>query len=440
MTRMLRYAKRVGSDFKQVFLILPMLAAFLAPEAASGQDFAIRDVRVFDGQRVIESATVLVRAGVIETVAVDAPVPASLEVVDGTGKTLLPGFIDSHTHSSGDALEQMLALGVTTALDMFTEHTWAAARRKEQASGQAVARADLFSAGTLITAPGGHGTQFGLEIPTITSASEARVFVDARIAEGSDYIKVIYGRRPEPYEDESIDADTLRAVIDAAHQRGKKVVVHAHLLDGARDAVTAGADGLAHLFADRVPEQRLVDEIVERGVFVITTLSVVSGMAGQPIASGLASHPRIAPYLRPDQIDRLTMEPRPSPAVFFDWNASVATLQALHQRSVTIIAGSDAPAMPTVYGASVHRELELLTEAGFSPVEALTSATAAPARVFELHDRGRIAPGLRADLLLVEGDPTFDVTATRNILAVWKQGREFDRDAFQVGLSRGQEQ
>ncbi len=88
-------------------------------------------------------------------------------------------------------------------------------------------------------------------------------------------------------------------------------------------------------------------------------------------------------------------------------------------------------------GASIHRELELLVQAGLSPTAALRAATSVPARVFGLEDRGRIAPGLRADLLLVEGDPTVDILATRNIIAIWKHGEQFDREVYRRALDAG---
>ena len=101
-----------------------------------------------------------------------------------------------------------------------------------------------------------------------------------------------------------------------------------------------------------------------------------------------------------------------------------------------ILAGTDAPNPGTAHGASIHRELELLVRAGLSPLEALRAATSVPARAFALHDRGRIAPGLRADLVLVDGDPTRDILATRNIVAIWKLGRIVDRESYRAELGR----
>lgn len=127
---------------------------------------------MFDGERVIPRASVLVRDQKIVSVGVDVTTPAGVEVIPGEGRTLLPGLIDAHTHAFGDALERALVFGVTTELDMFTEHRFAAQMRAEQQSPQgAPRRADLLSAGTLVTAPGGHGTEYGMKIPTIAAAS-----------------------------------------------------------------------------------------------------------------------------------------------------------------------------------------------------------------------------------------------------------------------------
>jgi imidazolonepropionase-like amidohydrolase len=102
-------------------------------------------------------------------------------------------------------------------------------------------------------------------------------------------------------------------------------------------------------------------------------------------------------------------------------------IKQLVNAGVPILAGTDAPVQGTTYGATLHEELRLLVGAGLSPTQALTAATEASAKIFHLEDRGRIAAGLRADLVLVEGDPTKDITATENIVAIWKKGVPVDR-------------
>jgi hypothetical protein len=112
---------------------------------------------------------------------------------------------------------------------------------------------------------------------------------------------------------------------------------------------------------------------------------------------------------------------------------------ALHRAGVPLLASTDAPNPGTVHGVSLHDELALLVEAGLSPAAALTAATAAPADAFHLDDRGRVAAGKRADLVLVRGDPTADITATRAIVAVWKAGARVDRDARAAEVTRARE-
>jgi imidazolonepropionase-like amidohydrolase len=102
-------------------------------------------------------------------------------------------------------------------------------------------------------------------------------------------------------------------------------------------------------------------------------------------------------------------------------------VRQLAGKHVPVLAGTDAPSPGQTYGASLHGELALLVGAGLSATQALAAATSAPARAFGLGDRGRIGPGLRADLVLVDGDPTKDLSATRRIVAIWKRGVRVDR-------------
>jgi imidazolonepropionase-like amidohydrolase len=350
--------------------------AGIAGELPSGS-FVVRDARVFDGSRVMEKATVVVENGKIAALGRDLAAPAGLPVVDGAGRTLLPGLIDAHTHAFGNALQEALQFGVTTELDMFTDHQYARRIKAEQAAGRDLDIADLRSAGTLITAPRGHGTEYGIAIPTITGPQEAQAFVDARIAEGSDYIKIVY---TVPLPLPTISKETLAAVVEAAHRRGKLAVVHINSRQGAEDAIAAGADGLAHLFSDRAPAPDFGQFAAAHHVFVVPTLTVLPELkyAGE-------------------------------------------ALRQLKAAGVPILAGTDAP-NASGHGAGLHGELALLVAAGLTPLEALRAATSASASAFHLGDRGVIAVGARADLLLVDGDPTTRIESTRKIVAVWKAG------------------
>ena len=396
--------------------------------SASANAFAVTNVRVFDGEKTIERATVVVRDGKIAAVGASATTPAGVQVIDGAGRTLLPGFIDAHTHSWGDALERALAFGVTTNLDMFTEHGQAAQWRTEQKEGKASRRADIFSAGTLVTAPKGHGTQFGIPIPTLTSVAEAQAFVDARIAEGSDYIKIVsedgvaYGMKTA-----ALGPDVIAAVIAAAKKRGKLAVVHVGTHAQADGAIAAGASGLVHIFGDAPPSPGFAAAVRKAGAFVVPTLSVLESVAGNAGSLDVGKHPSMAPFLTTTERAALggSFPQRPGNKVRLEH--ALATVAQLHAAGVPLLAGSDAPNPGTAHGVTIHREMELLVKAGLTPSQALRAATANPAIAFNLRDRGRIVEGARADLVMVEGDPTKDITATRAIAGIWKGGVRLDR-------------
>ena len=408
--------------------------ALIAGFAAHAETTLIRNVRVFDGEKVLGIRDVLLQDGKIAGIGKLKATGAT--AVDGTGKTLIPGLIDSHTHTWGDALKTALAFGVTTELDMFTTADLLKSMKAEQAAGTATGRADLVSAGVLVTAPGGHGTEYGMVIPTITRPEDAQAFVDARIAEGSDFIKIVlddgsaYGTSFP-----TITNETLKAVIDAAHARKKLAVVHPGTLGGMRAAMDAGADALVHLTVDQQPDAAFGFDAKKRGIFVIPTLTVLKSMSGTGGAATLLEDQRIAPYLTKPEMDQLEIgfRMRKPP----EYSPAVSAIRQLRAAKVPILAGTDAGNPGTAHGSALHRELELLVEAGLTPSEALTAATAAPARAFRLNDRGRISVGRRADLVLVNGDPTKDITATRDIAAIWKSGVPFDRAAYAKTVAAG---
>jgi imidazolonepropionase-like amidohydrolase len=398
-------------------------------------------VKIFDGHQFSGSTNVLVVGGKIQSVGNQIKKPAGAEVIAGDGLTLLPGLIDSHVHVFGSAhLTQALAYGVTTELDMFSSIQNSKSIEEDQAAGKLTDEADLRTAGTLVTAPGGHGTEYGINIPTISSPDQAQAFVDARIAEGSDYIKIIYDdaleygvSKPTP----TLDKKTLAAVIAAAHQRGKLAVVHIGSLQQARDVIDAGADGLAHLFIGEHSDPDFGKFVAAHHVFVVPTLSVLNSVCGIK-KDALANDPRISSGLASSDLENLK-------AIFpsrthLSCAGATEAIHQLHQAHVPILAGTDAPNPGTEHGASMHGELTLLVQSGLTPAEALEAATANAAKAFRLGGRGEIAPGKRADLLLVKGDPGADITATRNIVGVWKAGMRDDRDAYLAEIKKLQQQ
>ncbi|MFC0251383.1 CIA30 family protein [Massilia consociata] len=396
---------------------LSAAAILMLAGATTAAPTLVQDVRVFDGERVHERRSVLFDKGVIVDADYRGPAPGDARVVNGAGRTLLPGLIDAHTHAFRHA-ELPVLFGVTTQVDMFTEVGMMKKAKGEMAQGGNHRHADLFSAGTLVTGPNGHGTQFGIPIPTITGPEQAQAFVDARIAEGSDFIKIVveggHGFKP-------LDLPTARAVIAAAHKRGKLAVVHIGNELDARAVLEAGADGLVHLFpGESADAEGLARLAASRGAFVIPTFAVLESMAAYR-GDDLLANPAFAGLLDKDAQAPLKARygTKVRPALLV---APKLVTAALVKAGVPVLAGTDAGNPGTQYGISMHRELAALVEAGLTPAQALAAATSAPARAFRLGQRGRIAKGYKADLLLVEGNPAADIRATRQIVEVWKDG------------------
>ncbi|SES11435.1 Imidazolonepropionase [Lentzea xinjiangensis] len=355
----------------------------------------IVNAKVFDGTEPRDWTSVRFADGVITGCSAVSLVRDGDEVVDAGGGTVLPGLVDSHVHLVPGALARSLVFGVTTVLDMFSKPDVVAAAREQAGSRPDVA--DVRSSGVGATAPGGHPSLMYAPFPTLTAADQAGRFVQDRVAEGSDYLKIfsgVGGLWP------SLDSGTITALVTAAHARGLVVVGHVSSVAGVEQVVSAGVDVVAHVPADAVLDDALIGRMAEAGTVVGPTLVTVENTAGSG-ARGNATYARAE-----DNVRRLA------------------------GAGVTLLAGTDAPNPGTAFGESLHRELELLVRCGVSPARALAAATSAPARVFGLADRGRVAPGLRADLVLVSGDPSADITATRAIERIWRAGAVCERRAF----------
>jgi len=403
---------------------------------------ALVNARIFDGVDVLDVSTVLIDGTLITGVGGEPP--AGAEIIDAAGATLLPGLFDAHVHTNRQSLALALRFGVTTHLEMQGTHT--RPNRTEIEVDDTVA--DVRSSGFGITPPGGHPSELFPEgfragpppgarppagpqqappvMPFATTPQEAVAFVPQLVDSGSDYIKFmvddgsVEGHPGLPM----LDRATLDAGVAEATRRGMLTVAHALTIDATRMAVEAGIGGLVHLFMDRPHTADVIELIAASGAFVVPCVVLNASMMGITGAD-LAADPRVSSRLDDAWLDTLRSSFDHYPQGSID--DVLASVKALHDAGVDILVGTDT-SVPfpflggLAHGASVHHELQYLVRAGLSPVEALRAATSTPARRFGLLDRGRIAPGLRADLLLVDGDPTTTISDTLNTRAVWRRG------------------
>ncbi len=396
---------------------------------------AVTNARIFNGERVIQDKWILIDGAFIQEIG--GPVPRGTTIIDAQGATLMPGLIDSHVHTDMDGLHDALLFGVTTELEI--NGRWSAKQRKAISQRNDVA--DLRSSGMVVTSKGGHPTQYMsssrnlliryfFHYPSVSTPDEAVKFVARQVARGADYIKVFIedgtcvGFPGLPV----LNDETLFAAVNEAHRFDKMAIAHVTTLEGAQRAMAAGVDGLAHLFFDRQPTPEFVAAIASSGAFVIPTLVAISSAVGNN-AGALAADKRVSSRLSKKWLDSLSRSmnvyPQGKLKDAFD------SVMYLYKAGVDILAGCDvSEPLPILgglaHGASLHHELQMLVSAGLKPIEALRAATSIPARRFGLTDRGRIEPGLRADLLLVDGDPTANINNTLSIIVVWRNGIKLD--------------
>jgi imidazolonepropionase-like amidohydrolase len=386
----------------------------------------IVNARVFDGDMATECTSVRFVDGVISDCSAVSAAHDGDEVFDAEGGTLLPGLIDSHVHLVPGALAQSLAFGVTTVLDMFSLPV-VADEAKEQ-SRSLLDVADVRSSTIGATAPGGHPSAAYAPIPTLERPEQAEGFVEQRVAEGADYLKIIVtpgGLWP------SLDRETISALVTAAHRRGIVTVGHVNSLAGLEDMVAAGIDVVAHVPFDVELSETVIERIARAGIAVGPTLATVENTLGMQVGRAVLDDERLELFLGERARESASGAERKRGGRLPPYARAEHNVRLLARAGVEIIAGTDAPNPGTVFGASLHRELELLVRAGVEPARALAAATSAPARLFALDDRGRVAVGLRADLLLVTGDPLDDITQTRGIAQIWRGGVAIERRVYE---------
>lgn len=377
----------------------------------------IRADRLLDGRGAMPEPRplLLINDGQIVSfelgVPADAPLPAGAEVLyDGPG-TLLPGLIDAHVHLTYDwlapddppavvgarAAERALRAGITTVRDCGGPGE-AAHRLREAVDRGELAGPHMLVCGRPLTVPGGHCWHMGAE-----AADQAALLrlIDEECERGADFIKIMAtGGNLTATTDPSrpqFDLDTLRAAIQHAHERGRPVACHAHGAAGIALAAQAGADTIEHASFFKAPgefdfDERAVEAMKQAQCAVVPTL----GITLTAVEEGR----------RPPEI----------------WEKRREIVRKLMLANLRVVAGSDA-GIPNAPHDHLLHELRAYVACGLRPSATIAAATGRAAWALGLPDQvGLIAPGQRADLLVVAGDASADITALQRPLCVVKAG------------------
>jgi imidazolonepropionase-like amidohydrolase/ABC-type multidrug transport system permease subunit len=445
----------------------------LTREMRRTRTLLIRDARLFVGDgNVIEQGAVLVKDGKIaEVITGSAPDPKTLkaEAIDAAGKTLMPGLIDVHIHLGNPGgfydkaedyempdkafpreLAAYLYSGVTAVKSVGDPLDAVLKARDEVNSGEKLG-AELFAVGPLFTAPGGHGTEYGKNIPEAARGNfeaqflrlpktpeEAIKMVDELANKHVDGIKTVLEAGSPAYPFVRMDPALIKAIAEEAHKFKLPVVCHTGNARDVEDAVNAGVDGIEHgSVTDAIPEAVFV-KMKQAGITFDPTLDVVEAFT--MIAQGKVDmlDRTLVQQVGPKKLLESTKKFLQGPdgekmrAGLAKYPVSMAicnqNLVSAMRAGVILVTGTDSGNPTIFHGPALHRELQLWIEAGIPPAVALEAATYNGAQLLRVSDRmGLIKQGYEANLLLVDGNPLKEISVTERISMVMFKGERVDR-------------
>jgi imidazolonepropionase-like amidohydrolase len=424
--------------------------------AQSGSVVIFEGARVIpgDGRPAIEDAAMLVRDGVIAQVGrrAEMKAPAGAQRVDVNGKTVMPLLLNVHGHigylkgTSVDAanysranildhLRRLEYFGVAAFQSLGTDRDDLELRmRDEQRAGTLAAGVRLFTAGDGIVAPNAGSPNGGPGFATdvvreAATPEQARTHVRALAAKKVDVVKVWVDDRNGTKA--KLPPAIYQAAIAEARRLGARVLAHVYTLEDARGLAAAGVDGFAHPVRDRNIDRELIDVMKAKDIFQCSTMGVhENGVSGVPV-----DDPALAETLSAADISALRETARRNQGRNVEAARQIVdhvrrNLKALHDAGVRITLCGDTGIAGQFFGFAEHRELEFLVAAGLTPLDTIRAATATPAQVLRLDGLGTLAPGKRADFLVLDGNPLERITDTRRIAAVYRSGRAVDRAAM----------
>ena len=378
-----------------LFISLGFLWSCNSKRNLSSYDFIIQNVKLFDGETIYENATVFIDSNKVkEIIKIDKTNFEGENIIDGNGYTLTPGFINAHVHAfKEEHTKEAVQDGVLTLLDLFSTQPKRcdSLRTLGNSSKQ---HAYYYSAGPTVTVAGGHGSQFG-PVPLVEKVEDIPSFIQDRVSEGSDYIKLIIERGGMSFQVPTLSDDMIKKAIEEAKRHNVVSVAHISRRSDALKAADFGINGLAHMWSRDtldITEQEL-KLLKESNVFIIPTFLVWQ----KSNESGW----------RKINTDLLKKD-----------------LSRLYKQGIPLLAGTDPPNEKINYGSDLFQELEVFVEIGMSEMDALKSATSNISNAFNLKDKGYIKEGYPADMVLIQGDPTTNIKDIYNTKRIWKNGDE----------------
>ena len=434
-----------------LFMLAPLTVSTQLPRAST--PLLIRDITILSMDEPPRRGSVLVRSDRIDYVGPTAALPSipDAHIVDGSGRFLIPGLIDMHTHVSktrGSSLSLMVAHGVTTVRDLGGDHEELIIWRREIDAGTRISPRLLIAGPYLESASNAarqHATPVSEMVEPaertrigVATAADADRIIGAIAARGVDHLKIRT----------TTDRDTYLAIGAAAKRHGLALAGHVQPfpLD---DILASGQASIEHGFYPSLDERPGFDRrafftrLAAAGVAIVPTLVVLERMGTadeETLKRALteAETPsggkrRLSAYLRADWREQFAEQSPELRALYRRLQeSSRRDLREMRAVGVRILAGTDIGVLNVFPGESLHEELALLVrDAKLSPLDALRAATR-DAAVFLGRDRelGTIAAGRRADLVLLDANPLADITHVSRISAVVLRGRLFDRAAL----------
>jgi imidazolonepropionase-like amidohydrolase len=405
------------------------------------------DVLDGNGGTPIVNGVVVVRGSTIAAVGPygTVDIPPAARVIDATGKSLLPGLADMHVHLTGGwdgeatemlgyqrYLNALLYAGVTTVLDTGNVLPYIQQLRQE-VSEHRVNGPTIHMAGPLIDG----GDPIWPDISrAVTSTAQISALVKQLKHANVDVIKAYAG----------LSEMQLRALTKAAEAESLRVFVDAGPRNGTAVVAAMGIAAFAHLGVSPVTEET-VAMMRDRKIASITTLAVYESFARRRLVDlAFLREPLVAQTMPPQFGQEITSyaarplsddEKTGVDAALKRLQTAMANAKRLADAGILLAAGTDAPYPGDFYGEGLHRELELLVEAGLSPLQALSTATKNAAVLLNQENQwGTLAADRRADILIVNGHPARAIRDTRNVDLVIQSGRVIDRAALRFNLAK----